>query len=944
MNPRDWKIRTKILATLVPAMILSIVAIGATFFYSFNALHKDYKALLEDKTFALSESIRQIMNQNLKMFPLNGMIWMNTYLHGVVNNNTDISYAFITNKSLVVLYHSDEDITGDQLDKPAYENIRYDIFFKRLMFSVGSHYEIIVPIVQSDQIIGTIHIGIRKELIDSKIFDMLTVSISILLLTWGATLLLIYGLLRRQIIQPITVLAEKTTYISQHRDLNQKIVAESRDEIGVLSTAFNAMIESLRQYYTDLASQVQRRTLELQNRNEQLNNEILERQRLEASLRVAKEDAEAASHAKSEFLARMSHEIRTPMNAILGMSELLGETTLNHDQRDYIHTLQGSGELLLSVINDILDFSKIEAGQIKLEAILFDLVDLVEGVVRIMVPRAHEKQLDLAFRIAPGIYPHLQGDPTRLRQILINLLGNAIKFTVHGEVVIEVTRVSDPEDDGEILRFSVRDTGIGIAPEQQEAVFESFSQSDVSITRKYGGSGLGLAICKQLVELMGGQIGLNSRLGQGSEFFFTAVFARAACVPVSKRIPETEVWQTLKNQRALIVDDTAANRLLLHDYLTLWGAQVSMAENGVRALEEIVRAEQQDHAYNLILMDIQMPEMDGVHAVRLIRDRYPAPPPMIIILTSSELPDHRSQLEALGIQGYLAKPVRRADLFETVLAAQSKAPAAVEPTSIRVVFPALPAARILLVEDIAANRKVIQKFLQDSPATLIEAVNGLEAVAKATAEPFDLILMDVEMPAMDGLEAVRRIRAWERETGTPPVPIVTLTAHVFSEHRQQCRAAGCNAFLAKPIRKGELVQVLSELLPPPPLAPTPSHRTLPSVEKHPGRSTKRTGINEQLPFIQVRVSAFLHDLLPEFLNELSGARADMQRAMTNDDFGDLYRLAHGYKGAAGSYELPALERMLLELEQAALNADEVAAAACFVEIDDYLCRLEIEYI
>ncbi len=818
MKPHAWRVRTRILLALVSAMALSIIVIAATIFYTFNAVHSDYKALLEDKAFALSENIRRIMNQNLTAFPLDGMNWMNDYLYGVAKNNADISYAFIADKNRKVLYHSDEKMSGAQLNEPSYDSIQYDTIFKRLMFPVNAYYEVIMPVIQSDQIIGTIHIGLKRELIDSKIFGMVVLSSTVLVLAWGMALALIYAVLQRHVIRPMTALADKAAQISQHRDLTQRIAINSDDEIGVLSASFNAMIESLRQYYDDLETKVRERTAELQDRNEQLNSEIRERERLEASLRIAKEEAEIASRTKSEFLARMSHEIRTPMNAILGMSELLFETPLNTDQKDYIHTLQSSGELLLSIINDILDFSKIESGQIQLEATSFNLVALIDEVGRIMMPRARENGLNLACWVAPGIYPDRIGDPTRLRQILLNLVGNAVKFTAHGAVMIDVADVEEPGLN-DALRFSVRDTGIGIAPEQHAAVFESFFQADASITRKYGGSGLGLAICRRLVELMGGRIGLNSELGRGSEFFFIVSFARVASVP-------------------------------------------------------------------------------------------------------------------------------------------SQADAAPEPASLHSGSMPLPAARVLLVEDSAANRKVICKFLQGSPLTISEAVDGREAVAKATTEPFDLILMDVEMPEMDGLEATRRIRAWERETGARPVTIATLTAHALDEHRQRCYDAGCDAFLTKPVRKGELWRALGELLaaraagstasapvespvpqvaaatPPglPVTAPAPAVGTAPPV-----------AMTANARRIKVWLDQFLSDLLPEFLTELEEERAAMRRALAGADFADLRRRAHGYKGAAGNYGLTDLADLFLKLEQAAKATDADAARASLAVVDEYLSRLDIDY-
>ena len=936
MSYHDWRIRTKVLAILISAMLASTITVGVILFYNFKAMHEDYQSLLEDKAFALSENIRQIMNQNLEMFALDRMVWMSTYLLGVVDSNADISYAFIADSQPTVLYHSDEQHIGTQLHAAVHAHIEYDLLFTRLMIPIQQHYEIIVPIVKADQVIGTIHLGIPQELIDSRLFNRMAISIGTLVLAWGAALWLIYSLLKRQIIQPLSELASKATYVSRHRDLTQRMIVHHDDEIGRLSSAFNTMIASLLHYYQDLEAKVRKRTIALQNRNEQLNREIQQRQQLEISLRIAKDQAEAASQAKSEFLARMSHEIRTPMNAVLGMTELLSETSLNHHQRDYLHTLSSSGELLLSIINDILDFSKIEAGQLELETMAFDLVGVVENIAQTVAPRAHQKGLELAFHIAPEVYPYRLGDPTRLRQILMNLLGNAVKFTAQGEIIIEVTAVDYPESETEadesLLRFSVRDTGIGIAPQHHASIFESFSQADASTTRQYGGSGLGLAICKQLVELMGGHINVYSQVDQGSEFVFTLALPLATSIPESWMAPESETRQALQQQRLLVVDDTAANRLLLHDYLTSWGGEVDTVDTGQQALDALARAQQQQRPYTLVLMDIHMPEMNGFDTIHAWHQHHATPLPIFVVLTSGEAFGDRERLQALGVHAYLTKPVRRSVLLDTLLMALGKKQDAPQPATLRNDGPVLPQARLLLAEDIAANRQVIKKFLQDSPITCIEAVNGQEAVDLATTESFDLILMDVEMPEMDGLEAIRRIRAWEHRNAQPPVPIITLTAHAFSEHREQSQAAGSTAFIAKPVRKTTLLRLLSEWLP---AMPANTH-DLAATEPPPAQEPQAAAAKP------VQISEFMQDLLPEFFTELAAAQAQMQQAILDNDGIELRRLAHGYKGAAGSYELDALAQLLRTVEQAALTGDMAAAQTHLTEVDTYLRQLVIE--
>jgi two-component system, sensor histidine kinase and response regulator len=549
-----------------------------------------------------------------------------------------------------------------------------------------------------------------------------------------------------------------------------------------------------------------------------MSRDMTQRKQMEQDLITAREDALAASRAKSEFLSSMSHEIRTPMNAVLGMADLLIDTKLNGEQRRYLDVMVANGNSLLELINSILDLARIESGRMQIEQTEFDLVDLIDKTISTFGVQAHSKGLELIARIAPGVPTHLIGDPLRVRQILINFLGNAIKFTERGEVMLQVDRVVDAAGPAE-LRFVVSDTGIGIAPTKLKEIFSKFTQADSSTTRKYGGTGLGLAIAERLVKMMHGTISLESELNMGSKFSFTANFGLATRV----MSPTAHVVLNLDHHRVLVVDDNQINRLIAREMISNCGAEVSEAESGEDALIAIRQASDQGKPYRIILLDMRMPGMNGIEVAQRIRDEHLPTEPLILMLSSDDLKPQLAQLKELCLDAYLVKPITRKELFDAigrVIQAANRHSADALPVRKEESLAATESAcetgpayesepiRILVADDSADNRLLIGAYLRREPYQIDFAENGKIAIDKFKSNQYGMVLMDVQMPEIDGLEATRIIRRWEKDNHRTPTPIIALTASALEEDEQRTRAAGCDQHLSKPVKKSVLLQAI----------------------------------------------------------------------------------------------------------------------------------------
>jgi signal transduction histidine kinase/DNA-binding response OmpR family regulator/HPt (histidine-containing phosphotransfer) domain-containing protein len=611
--------------------------------------------------------------------------------------------------------------------------------------------------------------------------------------------LLLAARLHRTISEPIFALAERARSVPHNKSETITDIRGGYQEIVVLIDSFNTMLR-------DLAD----RDARLQNHQEHLEEEVAARTQelrtVNEQLERARDTAEAASRAKSEFLANMSHEIRTPMNGILGMTELTLNTELSSLQRDNLSLVKASADSLLSVINDILDFSKIEAGKLALDPRPFQLHAMLTETLKSLSLRAHQKKLELALDLGPAVPRQIVGDAGRLRQVVVNLVGNGIKFTEIGEVVLSV-KVEAEEDKDITLHFTVRDTGVGIAPENIARIFRAFEQADNSSTRQFGGTGLGVTISSRLVELMHGCIWVESERGKGSKFHFTARFEKSSAPAEDEPVL---LLEKLRGKRALIIDDNATNRRILRDTVALWKMEPLLVDSGRAALDFLANAARDQALPDLIVIDSEMPGMDGCEVLERLDREGRLNPGRVIMLTSADRPENLLRCRQLRIAAYLTKPVTQAELLHTVQDALHREEArhkTTGPPRTAQVSKSLRPLRILLAEDNPLNQRVASGMLKELGHSVALAVNGREAVEKFTGEVFDLIFMDIQMPVMNGFEATAMIQERQKDSERR-VPIIAMTAHAMSGDREKCLAAGMDDYISKPISLEGLVAIM----------------------------------------------------------------------------------------------------------------------------------------
>jgi signal transduction histidine kinase/DNA-binding response OmpR family regulator/HPt (histidine-containing phosphotransfer) domain-containing protein len=833
----------------------------------------------------------------------------------------------------------------------------------------GGRLQVFHPIEAINQRIGTLYILADVAFLHYRM-QIYGLGVLLIMIVSATLAYLLSTRLQELIARPITHLSLLAKVVTEEKDYSVRAVRETEDEIGNLVDEFNTMLtqierrdRALQDAHDQLEDRVKHRTKELQQEiiehkrtAASLQQEIGERRRAQTELQHAIEAAEASSRSKGEFLANMSHEIRTPMNGIIGMTEVLLNTRLTSSQHKYADAIRRSGRALLKIIGDILDYSKVEAGQLVIEPIPFDLQVACEDVIEMLSTRADEKGLALILRYAPETPRRVVGDAGRIRQVLTNLVSNAIKFTAEGYVLVNV-ECTGLTSETAAIRATVEDTGIGTPPDKMQEIFAKYTQANPWISRQYGGTGLGLAISKQLVELMGGSIGVQSSEGTGSRFYFTLF------LPVGKSAPPSSQHRAdLTGVRVLVVDPSPVNRQVLIEQFSAWGMFAYAVGSSSEAIEVLRAARKQDTAYHITLIDDQMPGIHGESLGRALKAEPDLKDTLLVLVTSMGQRGDAQRMLELGFSAYLTRPIRQSELmdaFATIWAAhlkgedvglitrhtiaESREASAPERTHLA------PGTRILVAEDNAVNQQVALEILQSFDCVVTLANDGLEAVERARSERFDLILMDCQMPRKDGYQATQEIRVLEGEG--QHIPIVAMTAHAMKGDRERCLAAGMDDYVSKPVDPHSLMDVLSRWLPEAAdsedsgaASPVVKDAALSIPEPQPSLGPACVLNLQQALWVTGGRMATFRRIAMVFVQHMPNRIQELREALRQNDLQEINRLSHSIKGASASVGGERLRDAAFAMEMQSRQgiADDLAGGVMRVETEFEALRMAIE--